>query len=91
MSRNRDIADARADGDSFKGSPFDGYCTPEKEKLRLAVSDFVRRSGEFDGVIDFNKAVADPAKPGYIRSEFDEAITCTRTLRAMRQWQGRST
>jgi lysophospholipase L1-like esterase len=58
--------------DSFKGSPFDGYYTPEKERLRLAVNDFIRGAGEFDGVIDFDKAVADPMKPGYIRPEFDK-------------------
>ena len=59
-------------GDAFAGSPFDGYYTTEKETIRLAVNEFIRNSGEFDGVIDFDKAVVDPAKPGYIKAEFDK-------------------
>ena len=59
-------------GDAFAGSPFDGYYTADKEKIRLAVNEFIRSSGEFDGVIDFDKVVVDPAKPGYIKAEFDK-------------------
>ena len=59
-------------GDAFAGGPFDGYYSADKEKIRLAVNDFIRSSGEFDGVIDFDKAVVDPAKPGYIKAEFDK-------------------
>jgi lysophospholipase L1-like esterase len=58
-------------GDSFAGTPFEGYYTPEKEEIRLAVNEFIR-SGAFDGVIDFDKAVVDPAKPGYIKAEYDK-------------------
>ena len=59
-------------GDSFAGTPFEGYYTPEKEVIRLAVNEFIRSSKEFDGVIDFDKVVVDPAKPGYIKAEFDK-------------------
>ncbi|MEQ1951329.1 SGNH/GDSL hydrolase family protein [Mesorhizobium sp. CN2-181] len=59
-------------GDSFAGTPFEGYYTPEKEKIRLAVNEFIRSSNEFDGVIDFDKVVVDPTKPGYIKKEFDK-------------------
>jgi lysophospholipase L1-like esterase len=59
-------------GDSFAGTPFEGYYTPEKEKIRVAVNEFIRASGEFDGVIDFDKVVVDPAKPGYIKAEYDK-------------------
>ena len=59
-------------GDAFAGTPFDGYYTPDKEKIRVAVNEFIRSSGEFDGVIDFDKVVVDPAKPGYIKAEFDK-------------------
>jgi lysophospholipase L1-like esterase len=58
--------------DSFAGTPFEGYYTPEKEELRLAVNDFIRNSGEFDGVIDFDKAVVDPQKPGHVQARFDK-------------------
>lgn len=59
-------------GDAFGGSVFDGYYNAEKEKMRLALNDFIRNSGEFDAVIDFAKVVVDPAKPGYIQTQFDK-------------------
>jgi lysophospholipase L1-like esterase len=58
-------------GDAFAGTPFQGYYTPEKEKLRVALNEFIR-SGAFDGVIDFDKVVVDPQKPGYIQAQFDK-------------------
>lgn len=59
-------------GDAFAGSPFDGYYTPEKEAIRVAVNDFIRNSGAFDGVIDFDAVVVDPEKPGFIQAQFDK-------------------
>jgi lysophospholipase L1-like esterase len=58
-------------GDAFAGSPFEGYYTPEKEKIRLALNEFIR-SGAFDGVIDFDKVVVDPQKPGYALPKYDK-------------------
>jgi lysophospholipase L1-like esterase len=58
-------------GDAFAGTPFEGYYTPEKEKLRVAVNTFIR-SGAFDGVIDFDKVVADPKQPSHIQAKFDK-------------------
>ncbi len=58
-------------GDAFDATPFKGYYTPEKEKLRLAVNGFIR-SGAFDGVIDFDKVVVDPNKPGYSLPKYDK-------------------
>jgi lysophospholipase L1-like esterase len=58
-------------GDAFAGTPFEGYYTPEKEKIRVALNDFIR-SGAFDGVIDFDKVVVDPQKPGYSLPKFDK-------------------
>ena len=58
-------------GDAFAGTPFEGYYTPEKEKIRLALNDFIR-SGAFDGVIDFDKVVVDPNKPGYSLPKYDK-------------------
>jgi len=42
----------------FKGN---GYYSTEHEAVRDAVNDWIRTSGEFDGVIDFDRAVRDPA------------------------------
>ncbi len=58
-------------GDAFAGTPFEGYYTPEKEKIRLALNDFIR-SGAFDGVIDFDKVIVDPNKPGYSLPKYDK-------------------
>lgn len=58
-------------GDAFAGTPFAGYYTAEKEKLRVALNTFIR-SGAFDGVIDFDKVVADPNNPAYIQARFDK-------------------
>ncbi|WP_395022769.1 SGNH/GDSL hydrolase family protein [Dongia sp.] len=59
-------------GDSFAGTPFEGYYSEAKEKIRVAVNEWIRNSGEFDGVIDFDKAVRDPAKPSHIQAQFDK-------------------
>lgn len=57
--------------DTFKGLPAEGYYTPEKETTRLAVNEWIRNGGGFDGVIDFDKVMEDPARPGYLRDDFD--------------------
>jgi lysophospholipase L1-like esterase len=47
-----------------------GY-TPEGEKVRQAVNAWIRTGGEADGVVDFERAVADPARPGQILAAYD--------------------
>ncbi len=59
-------------GDSFAGTPFEGYYSEAKEKIRVAVNEWIRNSGEFDGVIDFDKVVRDPAKPSHIQAQYDK-------------------
>jgi len=55
----------------FLGSPFPGYATPEKEVIRQAVNRWIRTSGEFDSVIDFDAAVRDPSRPDHILPAYD--------------------
>jgi lysophospholipase L1-like esterase len=57
--------------DTNIGTPTEGYYTPEKEKIRLAVNQWIRTSGRFDGVIDFDKLMEDPARPGHMQSAYD--------------------
>jgi lysophospholipase L1-like esterase len=45
------------------------YGSPEFEASRQAVNQFIRTSGVFDAVIDFEKATTDPAT-GMLRGEF---------------------
>jgi lysophospholipase L1-like esterase len=54
-------------------TPFEGaaYFTPEGEAKRQALNDWIRKSGAYDGVIDFDAAVRDPAKPSRSRPDFD--------------------
>jgi lysophospholipase L1-like esterase len=53
--------------------PFGGhaYYTPESDRMRQAVNAFVRSSGVFDGVIDFDKVVRDPARPEAMLPAYD--------------------
>lgn len=46
------------------------YYTPEKEKVRLAVNRWIRESGAFDGVIDFDAAVRRTTDALKMRPEF---------------------
>ena len=43
-----------------------GYFTAEGEAKRLAVNDWIRTSRVFDGVIDFDAAMRDPAHPSHM-------------------------
>jgi lysophospholipase L1-like esterase len=53
----------------FEGSTFVGaglkltLDTPEREKTRQAVNEWIRRSRTFDAIVDFDEAVRDPARP----------------------------
>ncbi|HXS05356.1 MAG TPA: SGNH/GDSL hydrolase family protein [Rhizomicrobium sp.] len=57
--------------DTNVGTPTEGYYTPEKEKIRRTVNQWIRTSGRFDGVIDFDKLMEDPASPGHMRAAYD--------------------
>lgn len=52
-------------------SPSISFSTPEKEKVRREVNAWIRTSGEFDGVIDFDAAVRDPGQPTRILPAYD--------------------
>jgi lysophospholipase L1-like esterase len=48
-----------------------GIFNAEKEAQRKALNQWIRSSHAFDGVIDFEKVVLDPANPERIRPAFD--------------------
>ncbi len=56
--------------DTFAGTPLFGYYSEEKEAKRQALNSFIR-SGAFDGVVDFDAVVRDPANPKHVRAEYD--------------------
>jgi lysophospholipase L1-like esterase len=53
--------------------PFLGafYASPEKEKNRQALNDWIRTNGIFDAVIDFDAAMRDPQHPDHLDPQFD--------------------
>lgn len=65
---------ARAHGVKVIGAtilPYEGaaYFKPEGEAVRQAVNAWIRKRGSFDGVIDFDAATRDPAKPAKMRAD----------------------
>lgn len=53
--------------------PFAGaaYHSPEKEAVRQAVNTWIRTSGAFDGVVDFDVVMRDPANPLALKPAYD--------------------
>lgn len=53
--------------------PFEGagYYDAGVEPKRAALNAFIRTRGKFDGVIDFDAVIRDPAHPTRMRAEFD--------------------
>jgi lysophospholipase L1-like esterase len=40
-----------------------GAWTPERERMRIAVNEWIREGGAFDAVVDFDRALCDPEHP----------------------------
>jgi lysophospholipase L1-like esterase len=69
------IARAHAKGVKIYGAtiaPYEGaaYYSAEGEAVRKAINDWIRTSKEFDGVLDFDAAFRDPAKPTQMKDAF---------------------
>ncbi|GAA0603532.1 SGNH/GDSL hydrolase family protein [Kribbella sandramycini] len=57
-------------------TPFEGIggtdsWTPAKEATRQAVNSYLRSSREFDGLLDFDKVLRDPAAPSKLNALYD--------------------
>jgi lysophospholipase L1-like esterase len=48
-----------------------GYSSDTGEQVREAVNDWIRNSGTFDGVIDFDKITQDPQNPTHFNPAYD--------------------
>ncbi|RKP44298.1 SGNH/GDSL hydrolase family protein [Trinickia fusca] len=44
---------------------------PERERIRTAVNEWIRTGRAFDGVVDFDAVLRDPAQPGQLRRDYD--------------------
>ena len=70
------IARAHAHGLTIYGAtltPFEGanYWTSEGEEKRQALNEWIRTSGAYDGVIDFDEVLRDPSQPTKSLPHFD--------------------
>ncbi len=70
------VARAHAEGIKVIGctlTPYGGagYAREEGEAMRAAVNDWIRNSGTFDAVVDFEVATRDSGDPKKFKAEFD--------------------
>lgn len=68
----RVIADARHRGVKVFGATLTPASLPApREAIRLAVNQWIRTSHAFDGIVDFDAALRDPAQPSRLQRAFD--------------------
>lgn len=56
---------------ALSGTPLDDYYNTDKDALRLEINRWIRESGAFDGVVDFDQLLRDPAHPARLAQPFD--------------------
>jgi lysophospholipase L1-like esterase len=56
---------------ALEGTPLEGHYSPQKDEVRQAVNRWIRESGAFDAVVDFDALLRDPANPSRLRAEMD--------------------
>lgn len=56
---------------ALEGSPIHGYYHRDKDRVRQAVNEWIRNSGEFDAVVDFDAVVRDPRHPARFLPAYD--------------------
>jgi len=57
--------------DTFEGTPLADYYNPEKEQKRQTVNTWIRQSGAFDAVVDFDAVLRDPQRPSHLQATYD--------------------
>ncbi len=58
-------------GSALAGTPLEGHYSPEKDRVRQAVNQWIRESGAFDAVVDFDQLLRDPARPSHLQPAMD--------------------
>jgi lysophospholipase L1-like esterase len=56
---------------ALAGTPFEGHFSSAKDGVRQAVNQWIRHAGAFDGVIDADALLRDPAHPRRLLPVFD--------------------
>ena len=54
----------------FEDATFEGYYTPDHEAARQALNQWIRTSGAYDAIIDFDALVRDAARPTRLQSQY---------------------
>jgi lysophospholipase L1-like esterase len=56
----------------FEGETFlPGAWTPKREAIRQELNEWLRKSGDFDAIVDFDQAVRDPSHPTRMLPKYD--------------------
>lgn len=71
MIRRAHAHDIKVYGATLTPVKSSGYESPDTLAAIGTINHWIRTSGQFDAVIDFNRAVNDPAKPGHLQGEYD--------------------
>ena len=72
----------------FVGAEYGGqYGTPQGEQQRQALNAWIRNSGAFDGVFDFDRALRDPADPSRMLSMYDSGGRLRRSGSGAPRWE----
>jgi lysophospholipase L1-like esterase len=56
---------------AHEGTPLEGHYSPEKDAVRQAVNRWIRESGVFDAVVDFDAVLRDPTHPSRLAPAMD--------------------
>ncbi len=56
---------------ALQGTPFEGHYSLQKEAVREALNDWIRRTRAFDAVVDFDAVLRDPAHPTQLDPALD--------------------
>ncbi|MEO6897721.1 MAG: SGNH/GDSL hydrolase family protein [Caldimonas sp.] len=56
---------------ALAGTSLEGHYSPEKDIVRQAVNRWIRKSGEFDAVVDFDRLLRDPQRPSRLKKAMD--------------------
>ncbi|KAB2680891.1 SGNH/GDSL hydrolase family protein [Brucella pseudintermedia] len=56
---------------ALSGTPLGNYYNPEKDALRQGINRWIRESGAFDAIVDFDAVLRDPDQPARINPAFD--------------------
>ena len=56
---------------ALQGTPLSDHYSPAKDAVRRKVNDWIRNSGAFDAVVDFDAVLRDPARPSRMLPAYD--------------------